>query len=700
MFRQRHQGHGFLMFCACVLALLLLRQNVESLLSRGLLPPPARPCDHASGTFGKKRALRRYHCDVWLFDVTTETWSQPAPGITDSEGDFLRPWADIPAPRGAHCACYAEDVVPEDNGEEEGEEEDGNSDDEDEDGASAAAAAPRKYEPGQLRRRLFVFGGYGEAAGLVMFGRVDYNDLYALDLDSWEWEVCDCGGDLPDPRSAAQMAFVPAVVPPNEEATRGRVYVSGGWSALGQFQDVWSLDVNSFEWTLVESASGPAWGPERWEHSMVAVKAVPHWKLFSFGGKTGDLTMETGMPLGTFASDLLVLETGSSAPDRWVNPGASTDAAPTPRADAPVAYDPGSLSLVLFGGWNNRWLGDLWVCRMRDVVGPPYSIFAIEPGIGPVTGDTKVTIRGMGLAGTSGDCNVAVACPKGTIEVPGTVLSDTELTFVTPDYRDFGMAQDVHLRIRISSSGLTNTAVELKLFEVTEAKESIVFGPGILDGCAAGEPVSIVIQAKDQYGNDRWCGMDEFSVTVQRTLDDEELRAGVKEAIEVAIEDQGDGTYTCTYTLPQAGEYTLHANFNGTFNGTEGPCMGSPFVFRAAASSELAEANFQAAKVASDAAAAAEQSCQKRWERAAEVLAADVTDEKAQSAEIEAKIKLEKATKAREEAAAKRDTMQARKADAVNVNVNALHGPNVYKALTTAIKQTKSFAANSLAALK
>ena len=148
------------------------------------------------------------------------------------------------------------------------------------------------------------------------------------------------------------------------------------------------------------------------------------------------------------------------------------------------------------------------------MVGPPYSIHAIEPKISPVTGGTRCVIRGMGFADASGDCAVAVACPKGVLDAPGTVLSDTEMFFLTPDYRKYG-PQDVQCRVRIGGGGLTNGAVEVKLFEVTAAAQTVVFGPGILDGVAAGDPCSIVIQAKDINGADRWCGNDEFAIKVR-----------------------------------------------------------------------------------------------------------------------------------------------------------------------------------------
>ena len=38
-----------------------------------------------AGSFGKTKPLRRYHDDIWIFHIPTETWSQPAPAISSSE---------------------------------------------------------------------------------------------------------------------------------------------------------------------------------------------------------------------------------------------------------------------------------------------------------------------------------------------------------------------------------------------------------------------------------------------------------------------------------------------------------------------------------------------------------------------------------------------------------------------------------------
>jgi hypothetical protein len=217
--------------------------------------------DSGMGGAGKKKPLKRYHCDVWLFNINTETWSQPTNGIVNTEGELIHPWDFCPTPRGSHGATLVEEIVYAD------------SEELDENGqpitsnAAAAVAAANNAAKGvaategesYLRRRLFIFGGYGDAPGTIMFGRADYNDLHALDLDTWEWEEIETTGEIPEERSSCQVVYIPRVVPPNEPPTAPRIYVSGGWNSMNQFQDVYVLDIETKIWSVVTSASAEKW---------------------------------------------------------------------------------------------------------------------------------------------------------------------------------------------------------------------------------------------------------------------------------------------------------------------------------------------------------------------------------------------------------------------------------------------------------
>ena len=77
-----------------------------------------------------------------------------------------------------------------------------------------------------------------------------------------------------------------------------------------QFDDLHVLTIENMTWSKPANGSGPdTFGPQRWNHTAVSTFAVPFWKVFVFGGNSGDL-VESGNPQGTYLSDMLVLETG------------------------------------------------------------------------------------------------------------------------------------------------------------------------------------------------------------------------------------------------------------------------------------------------------------------------------------------------------------------------------------------------------
>jgi dynein heavy chain len=45
------------------------------------------------------------------------------------------------------------------------------------------------------------------------------------------------------------------------------------------------LDTATLTWTEV----GSGFGIPRWNHCACSVEAIPHWKVFIFGGSSGDL---------------------------------------------------------------------------------------------------------------------------------------------------------------------------------------------------------------------------------------------------------------------------------------------------------------------------------------------------------------------------------------------------------------------------
>ena len=466
--------------------------------------------------FGGFRSSSIRYNDVWILDTTNDEWSQPVVGITETKNEgevvFKRLWPDVPAPRGAHSATLV----------------------------------------GAL---MYIFGGYGG----VGYARRDFNDICALDLDTWEWRPIECTGEIPEPRSGHQAVAV------NE-----LIYVIGGWNSMVQFDNMYILDTNTHVWT--KPAQQNSFGPPRWNFSAVSVFAVPYWKIFVFGGNSGDLT-DGGNPQGQYLNDMVVLETGTLT---WTRP-TTLGNVPSERGETQIVYDPKGSRIIVFGGWANRWYGDLYVCKVGEVVGPPYSVVSISPDMGPITGSTKCIINGVGFRGSGTQAMVRFACMKGFLEVPGDVTSDSTITFDTPNFEKYG-AVNVEGRVGVGGKSLTNSVIQFNYFSVTSCETSLCFGPAIINKCVAGTPVSFIIQARDASGSNRTCGMDEYDLQLGSivTKKDKDVSEPVDDS-KFEIVDQKDGTYLVNFVYPSKGVYELTVHFKGTFLGKAGQVRGSPF---------------------------------------------------------------------------------------------------------------------------
>lgn len=499
------------------------------------VPPPKMVI--YGGLSGTKE--QRYFSDLWILDSATDEWSLPPPLAREStREDWLR---RSPIPRGSHTATIVDN-------------------------------------------KMYLFGGNGGTG----FARRDFNDVQVLDMQSWEWSEVETKGEVPEPRSSHQAAYIP-----------GKLVIMGGWNNVRQFDDCYVLDLATSTWSQSATASGENWGPPRWNHTAVSVFSVPNWKAFVFGGNSGDL-IESGNPQGTYLNDVCVLDSGSN---RWIRPETIGDV-PSPRADTQMAFDETSGTLVIFGGWCNRWYNDVCTCKVTDVVGPPYNIDTISPEIGPITGGTHTIISGVGFQSVKGAVTVRYACVKGFLEVQGDVLSDTTVSFRTPNFEKYGPV-DVECRIGIGGKALCSDTLAYKYFSVSSASQCIAFGPGLMDGCVCMTPVSFIIEARDGHGEKRVCGMDDFIVHIEDKggFDDEDKYAAlmaeekvkeedvaggvaaeghvpveVEEQLLVELEDLLDGTYKCAFTPQRPAHYEICIDFKGSFDGPGGPIRGSPFV--------------------------------------------------------------------------------------------------------------------------
>jgi len=79
-------------------------------------------------------------------------------------------------------------------------------------------------------------------------------------------------------------------------------------------------------------------------------------------------------------------------------------------------------------------LDDVWALDVSQIVGPSYSIERIEPNMGPISGNTKITIIGKGFHKHEG-YKLLFKIGNKWEEVIGEKVSLTEFCAYTPNFR-------------------------------------------------------------------------------------------------------------------------------------------------------------------------------------------------------------------------------------------------------------------------
>jgi len=95
---------------------------------------------------------------------------------------------------------------------------------------------------------------------------------------------------------------------------------------------------------------------------------------------------------------------------------------------------------------------------------------------------------------------------------------------------------------------LKNSPVDVVIDAGTDASNCIAYGPGLEPGKNYDtKPAEFTIQARDCFGNDIKEGGDPFLVAIE----------GPAGPVQVDVQDNGDGTYTCQYKPTEAGPHDL-----------------------------------------------------------------------------------------------------------------------------------------------
>jgi len=407
----------------------------------------------------------------------------------------------------------------------------------------SGAPAPRANTAATLLNgKIYLFGGHGG----VNYQRVAFNDLYAFDLETQKWDKIEPANNPPEGRGGHTMFSV-----------NGMLYVYGGWNSESQFTNTIRFNLETKEWYDPDIYNDLP----RWNHCGIMVEAIPSWKYFIFGGETGEFPEGGPRNFGQFTNSACFLDIDTL---RWStifledNSDDGKPLVPSPREYAAMTYDQKESRLILFGGWSNGWLNDLYSLNVSKITGPPYAVTEVVPALGQLSGNVPVTLKGVGFK----DANIKViftcgktpvdAPSKMSIEVIGTFVSETEVTCMTPNYEQFG-PKDAIVQLSIQGGDLTTTWCPFTYFMNTRAYKSLAYGPGLLHDGSVGHPTEFIIQARNELGENRKSGRDNFQVRILRTADNSEVAA--------QLIDRDNGSYQVKYQMDDESEIKIEILF-------------------------------------------------------------------------------------------------------------------------------------------
>ncbi|MFP4601016.1 MAG: Kelch repeat-containing protein [Persicimonas sp.] len=220
---------------------------------------------------------------------------------------------------------------------------------------------PTGERPPQLSEHAgaFVSADDGSAGTVVIFGgslgipencdfpeRTYETTTWAYDVDCDSWSKLDSAATPPG-RTRHTAIY---------DAAENRVIVYGGLGANGPLDDTWALDMDSGEWSEIETSGGPA--PARLNHAAVY---DPAGRMLVFGGNQGSSVVDIDPSNDVWELDL--------STHTWteVTP---TQAGPEPRLWSSALWDDDQSQLVVYGGGDDsaftgdvEYFDDAWAWR-------------------------------------------------------------------------------------------------------------------------------------------------------------------------------------------------------------------------------------------------------------------------------------------------------------------------------------------------
>lgn len=90
---------------------------------------------------------------------------------------------------------------------------------------------PRAYHSmTPYKNKILIFGGHGG----IDYNRTAFNDIYELDLDTFEWRKPQTKGTAPEPRGGHVASLL---------AAKEKLFIFGGWNFILQFSNMFIYDI-------------------------------------------------------------------------------------------------------------------------------------------------------------------------------------------------------------------------------------------------------------------------------------------------------------------------------------------------------------------------------------------------------------------------------------------------------------------------
>merc|ERR1712187_796157 len=155
----------------------------------------------------------------------------------------------------------------------------------------------------------------------------------------------------------------------------------------------------------------------------------------------------------------------------------------------------------------------------------------------------------------------------------GDVENDEVITCLTPAVLATIGPKECQVRVQIGARDFTTTLAHYQFFLNSIAEKSLCFGPGVLQEQQANTETRFKIQLRNQNGENRKSGRDEFNISVQQKVLLDDGKESMRD-LPFEFVDLNTGQYEVHY-LADEGEVVIHVKLMDE-NNKPRPVLGSP----------------------------------------------------------------------------------------------------------------------------